>query len=280
METLFHYCSNEAFVSILRSRSLWLSALTLSNDNLEGRWARKIFDDAIMGFDPKMDSHDWQLLSQCLDDWQSRRGVLGACLSEAGDILSQWRAYADEGRGVAIGFCHQLLSNLPLQHRKGWVMEPHYGLDKVVYDETEQKEIATSRIKNFLEASKISEINAFRLGPQKSFKLFEYLGFELMTLIHQFKNPAFAEECEWRFCRHLTLDKPADRVRTFASLDFRNSDRGIIPYSPLPLPQGTAWIKSIVLGPRNPTPVDVVKAMLVKFEFNNIVITSSTASLR
>jgi len=27
-----------------------------------------------------------------------------ACFSEKGDLLSQWRAYADDGEGVAIGF--------------------------------------------------------------------------------------------------------------------------------------------------------------------------------
>ena len=41
-EPLYHYCSNEAFCSILKSKSLWLSSLSLSNDKMEGHWFYKI----------------------------------------------------------------------------------------------------------------------------------------------------------------------------------------------------------------------------------------------
>ena len=35
--TLYHYCSTESFVSMVRGASLWLSSLSLSNDTMEGR---------------------------------------------------------------------------------------------------------------------------------------------------------------------------------------------------------------------------------------------------
>ncbi|WP_416152053.1 DUF2971 domain-containing protein [Pseudomonas sp. Bout1] len=34
---------------------------------------------------------------------------LATCFSKAGDVLSQWRAYADDGQGYAIGFDSKLL---------------------------------------------------------------------------------------------------------------------------------------------------------------------------
>ena len=37
---LYHYCSNDTFLSILRNSELWLSELTLSNDSMEGIWVR------------------------------------------------------------------------------------------------------------------------------------------------------------------------------------------------------------------------------------------------
>jgi hypothetical protein len=38
--------------------------------------------------------------------------AVGFCLSEEGDLLSQWRGYADDGCGVAIGFESSFFSDL------------------------------------------------------------------------------------------------------------------------------------------------------------------------
>lgn len=36
MDILYHYCSTASFHAIAQSHSLWLSALSLSNDTMEG----------------------------------------------------------------------------------------------------------------------------------------------------------------------------------------------------------------------------------------------------
>ena len=45
-ETLYHYCSTAAFQSIVEKRELWLTDLSLSNDNLEGKWAVRRYLDS------------------------------------------------------------------------------------------------------------------------------------------------------------------------------------------------------------------------------------------
>ena len=42
-EYLYHYCSNASLLDILASHKVRLSDLSLSNDSLEGRWVRKVF---------------------------------------------------------------------------------------------------------------------------------------------------------------------------------------------------------------------------------------------
>lgn len=43
---------------------------------------------------------------------------VGSCFSLNGDVLSQWRAYADDGHGYAIGFDATTLLKLPIRPLK------------------------------------------------------------------------------------------------------------------------------------------------------------------
>lgn len=58
------------------------------------------------------------------------------CFSENGDILSQWRAYADDGKGLAIGFnvkkIEELLKNLNERENNGLKIAES-ELAKVIY---------------------------------------------------------------------------------------------------------------------------------------------------
>ena len=44
---VYHYCSINALYNILKSRSLWLTALDSSNDKLELQLAKKILDNSL-----------------------------------------------------------------------------------------------------------------------------------------------------------------------------------------------------------------------------------------
>ncbi len=52
---LYHYCSNEAFRSIIDKKAIWLSSLSLTNDPMEGKWLHKArtsdaFKEAVNAF--------------------------------------------------------------------------------------------------------------------------------------------------------------------------------------------------------------------------------------
>ena len=99
---LFHYCSNAAMISIISNKEIWATELALSNDLLEGKWIREAFSDYCK--DEGISASDQNELLRHLDVVIAMAGYAGFCMSEEGDLLSQWRAYAENGAGVSVGF--------------------------------------------------------------------------------------------------------------------------------------------------------------------------------
>ena len=99
-DDLHYYCSNETFLSIVKHRELWLTALSLSNDRMEGKWALERYLDCFRG--EKYGKR--RAVRALLDIFLKNREALGVCFSEKDDLLSQWRGYADDGSGVSISF--------------------------------------------------------------------------------------------------------------------------------------------------------------------------------
>jgi hypothetical protein len=113
---LYHYCSNNTFLSIIKNKSVWLSDLTLSNDRLEGKWVRSLLVERCEA--ESMHPVELERLLSAFDFGAERMGAAGFCMSEDGDLLSQWRGYADDGAGVAsasnLGICSRLLTRILL----------------------------------------------------------------------------------------------------------------------------------------------------------------------
>jgi hypothetical protein len=110
MEALYHYCPTAAFHSIIQTRSIWLSSLTLANDTMEG----KLVVEALTRL-AQRDGLDRVAVERLKDSVALLEGMfdgLGFCLSEDGDLLSQWRGYASDATGVAIGFSRAHLQTL------------------------------------------------------------------------------------------------------------------------------------------------------------------------
>ncbi|EKN6405616.1 DUF2971 domain-containing protein [Yersinia enterocolitica] len=103
MPMIYHYCSPYAFQQIIKSKCLWLSATNNMNDFTEGGWAIHAFNNVLH-----------RVINEKNSDWINDINILYrnnndmpkyvTCFSKDGDILSQWRAYAQSGEGVSIGF--------------------------------------------------------------------------------------------------------------------------------------------------------------------------------
>lgn len=127
MDIVYHYCSVETFLNIIRNHTLRMSDLCKSTDRLElkslldaikGRIVERyqecndFNESAIYGIDKK-EAFSF-LTDRVIEKIKSDTDqmLFGICFSENGDLLDQWREYADKGTGLAIGFETKWFNNL------------------------------------------------------------------------------------------------------------------------------------------------------------------------
>jgi hypothetical protein len=102
---LYHYCSLETFTKIIDSKYLYMSHYEYMNDYLDMQWIYHMIDNELKKFTDKVK------VEQFVKNFNlniSDKYIV--CFSEKGNILSQWRAYGNDGQGVSIGFDMSLLN--------------------------------------------------------------------------------------------------------------------------------------------------------------------------
>lgn len=118
-------------------------------------------------------------LVDCLNT-KGQRSVYISCFSKESDILSQWRAYADNGKGVSIGFDLEKL----VKEDNLLISEIIYE-DKVVQDETENDvEVIADTILTVFAENNITDKN----------EQIEMSLHELIPDLSKYKNPALSEK--------------------------------------------------------------------------------------
>lgn len=98
---IYHYCGIEVFRKIITDKKLWLASAAHMNDTRE----ISFFVENLKAL-AENEGNDEIL------DLLSRKPVAEpylSCFSSNGDLLSQWRAYGDDGAGLAIGFNTNLM---------------------------------------------------------------------------------------------------------------------------------------------------------------------------
>lgn len=284
--TLHHYCSIEAFISIVSSRTIRLSLLSQSNDTEEGRWILRFLKQQIDQDKELLPIKD--TLIRLIEGSLQFLSFGGFCLSEDGDLLSQWRGYADNGQGVAIGFSKSYLEKLG-----GLITAEGSGvsLSPVNYGDPDQKSEVIELLNEILErAKRLSKCNrGSLLLPATEDEKKEYdnanmsliiSSAPLMLIGHKYKNPAFSEEKEWRL---MSITFPFGEVGLSLEevCDFRSGGNRLVPYRPVPLVKAEEKIiDSIVLGPRNVSHVEHVSALLRKHGFHDVEVSKSSATYR
>nr|WP_286775692.1 DUF2971 domain-containing protein [[Pseudomonas] sp. BICA1-14] len=283
LETLYHYCSTGTFAAILQTQSIWLSSLTLSNDSMEGQLVKETI--IRLAKEDNLSDHICERLKESLAFLERTLGGLGFCLSEQGDLLSQWRGYADDAHGISIGFSKDYLEKL--SRKAAAANKSGLTLQKVQYDAHEELVIGTyQKLKGLIEEG------AFRtpsfstiLSPKNPEDILTEdkrtknahvkLIFQTLSLVPQLfklKSPAFREEAEWRLVSLVAPDIDND-------FSFRTVRDRVIPYRVFQLEElGTPCINEVILGPKNKTPPEVLKAMLKNAGLDTAKVKTSAAT--
>jgi hypothetical protein len=289
MNVLYHYCPTESFSQIVESRALCLSSLSLSNDTLEGKIVAKAIDS--LARRDRLDRATCERLQSEIKIFDQITEGLGFCLSEDGDVLSQWRGYADDASGVAIGFSGDYLRWLAQQSLtsgRGW----GFGLRQVKYDPSEhQAEVEPI----YLEANKLIGQGAYRVGGMRGLletrteeeielekanlrRLRDNLSMVLMSLfpkLYLLKSPAFLEEKEWRLLSYRFF------IESEPPVSYRAAGNRLVAYRRCELAELERQpISDVVLGPKHLTPVHMIKALLKQEGFGDVPVRTSAASYR
>jgi Protein of unknown function (DUF2971) len=280
-DILYHYCSAETALAIIGSRSVHLSALSQSNDRLEGQWAlsmlvAKLTDTGI----PKLQI---EAVRKFIGLWLDANITLGFCMSKNGDLLSQWRGYADNGRGVAIGFSKATLQASTASNAKGLLRLYDVQYKDGVCSETLNRgseKIYDLHRNNQLETALSTLVVGKSLSPgSPEAAQLHLVALHVAQCSFAMKNPAFVEENEVRLVTSARVwgqtTETADLV--LDECKFRSSGNRLVPFVSHPI--GLDTLAGIVLGPRHETPPSIFQSYLRSVGCNTGV-TVSTASYR
>ena len=278
MDILYHYCPTASFLSIAQSRSLWLSSLSLSNDTMEGK--------LVLGAITRLSERD-SLNQESLRHLQETIGMfeelfdgLGFCLSEDGDLLSQWRGYAADATGVAIGFSTGYLDWLSKESLTR--AKPGFMLEQVKYEPSAHEQCVEPtylKAKAFIDGGAFTGRNMLspiirRSGQEKANAQLSKI---LLPIYHELfclKAPAFREEREWRLLSHLIKDAKDP-------CSHRAAHDRIIPYRKFELTDlEREPISEVILGPKHSTPQKLVEDFLKQHGYGSVRIRRSDASYR
>lgn len=272
---VYYYCTVDTLVKIVSNKTLWLTNLFFLNDSEEHFWLRNKARSFIAEMiERHPDEFGFQYLETILkQEW--RHEIYCSCFSEHHDLLSQWRAYGDDGKGFAIGFS--------TGHLK-WLADKVQGaFANVIYDNEEQRALVE---------------NAFELYPRLCDGEDPTIEEGSGTILHRIseaasrcKSMAFSEEAEWRLVCRPSYVEPQDESIWSKALSPRFVERrGVItPFVELPLVEGSAYtkrgteaIKEIILGPKNTSAEQKysLEAMLIRGGFKRVELRHSAVSYR
>ncbi len=268
-ETIFHYCSGASFWPLCHSRSIWLSSVYTMNDAQELVWGRRLVDDVFAAHPVEFSSSFCRFVRDGLQEADRHLLPLVGSFSKNGDLLSQWRAYSEDGKGFAIELDGVKVSqSLPV------------NMKNVLYDQEQQEVLILQSLRKFnlyWQRGAAGRLAAASVLP------------DFATDLVTFKHPSFFEEQEVRMVHLVTraegwwLDPGGhnqDDVEIPGVKVARRERGGLdIPYIALPL-QDLSAITAVVLGPKNPSSFDEVKDKLKDMGFNNINVRRSAVPYR
>jgi hypothetical protein len=182
---LFHYTDLEGVKGIFTSRMLWLSKFTATNDISEIKLAIEHFQTFAARKAGALAGGEGAFLRKAAAQLEGfrRTNICLASFCEQHDLLSQWRSYGNDGRGVALGFNSARL--LEVAERNG------LRLLRCVYEPAEHERISANLTDMLLEARRASPAG-------DGGELIAQFNDVFLRVAPVIKDHRFGEEREWR----------------------------------------------------------------------------------
>ena len=267
---IYHYCSVEAFNAIIQNRTLWLSSVYNLNDYKEIHWIK---DKIFKKIKKSINKDNFQKYKSFEELYSTELPtVYIASFSEGSDLLSQWRAYANDGYGVAIGFNSDYFKK-----------NNKIKTSKVLYDEIFQEKQIDLILKPLEDLDCDIDINS-----EEFEEVCKNIIIDINNLSAKSKNELFKEEQEVRLIHNpIIIDDEKNKQFIFknnlSQMKFRSVCGNLIPYFELKFEKEIKDIPAIleiVKGPKNKFIDQEVKIFLSINGFYSVDIKSSKSSYR
>lgn len=279
-EIIYHYCSLEAFKSIIENDCLWLCDVGKSNDSKECSVLPETFrtlvenSDELNAMTEQRPLLDRMLHMAC----NAARQTFVTCFSRKRDDLNQWRGYAADGTGLCIGFRKQYFNALNLPEWNVLTYAP------INYSPQGAKRSAHSFLLEFTEMMNAFHQNHLTLHDISALQDENEFLHRLWSCAPIFKKYSFHEEEEERLVlsannsfvdyREIPIQKCVDvhldesrqsffamqtKIFTLSELKYRNTRSTLQGYYELSFaPISDRIIAEIIIGPKCPlSPADV-----------------------
>lgn len=274
-EIIYHYTKSDGLIGILKYNSFWATSTSYLNDKNEIYHARRIIREEINKHKAGSSELFLEIIRRvegAYEDTMISNEYYIVCFCENGDLLSQWRAYGDNGLGYSIGIQSRIIGQSP--------KSKHIKLRRVIYDESWQRDHVSSIISNLATTidmcygvASIAELDRTTVLPT----LCSILHSHLVECTFTFKDSSFSEEKEWRVVINA---KDND-------IDFRTSGSRLTPYLVTDL--GTTEknypllpISEIISGPLLDPVItrNSIKMIMEKFQYYSASYRSSVSPYR
>ncbi|MFM2582852.1 DUF2971 domain-containing protein [Vibrio campbellii] len=272
MSNIYHYTDMNALISILTNKELWATSHRALNDAKEFTWS---VDMLIKTLKSKASENSLgrnqrvieALFESIIHTQVSETVMYITSFSHVDDVLGQWRAYADNGRGVSIGFDSRKIEG---EISNGISSGIASSLVSVVYDKESQIKELNELIEEY--SSKIPEITPDMTRDnfkESSREIVKEIFASILFVSSSNKHPAFVEENEIRL--FMCVDSNT-------KVNFRASDGNLASYVKWKF--DPSYIKTITVGPKSQCNTKELKLLLEQTGFQHVEILKSEAPYR
>lgn len=252
---------------MIKDKKLWLTDSSYMNDKEEIIWVDKVVLTLLKTEIKDSAGENKEYYENLKKEYEklTHKKHFLMCFSEEKDSLSQWRAYGDDAKGVAIGFNRNILPdreemNGQVNNGKAFSITNQLGVDDVNYE-----------INNYFE-------NILKRRDPSNTNLKALVLKETAVVC---KHKSFIEEKEVRFIyTPENIKKEDDDVSRLSKKLFRPQNGNIVPYYEYDFKDLKNFLLEIILGSKCALNKTDLAEYLKSEDFNNVEINNSSSSYR
>lgn len=276
-DILYHYCSMDSFVNIIKNKSIWFGDLKSMNDPSEMFLRNVNFPAYILALYNKepfefVHEHNGyknnmaeylqpsQIEYSIMDGGKHSNSLFAFCLSNQCNDLSQWRLYGDNGCGVCLGFKKSTIEKFISNNDGFYLQSVQYFKSTKEVVEKIAKDILNN-LKTMYENNQNEELEKYRLeythnliNEWPKYKVKDYSSENETRIVYKLKTSLMG---------NIDASKIAQEDK---NIELRLKNNNLVEYVSVNLLD--LGLESITLGPTNGNNKEAINLLLAKHDID------------